>query len=230
MRTKITRPLIYLVAIIVAVLLYRNFIFDDIRDTSFFYYLYGLNEGVSLDLLLRWYSCICLLFAFMFHHYKNHVSVQKANYMIRYKSKIRYNLMILSRGMLKSAVCWITIVLLMGVFKFSLTEIHVGENDLLLLLLSTLIIMTLSTLMILLDAILDSVYAFIIVNGFLLICIEISGMQELPVMQYLGFPGFLMGIRYNQNQILMELFAVCIIEVIMIAIYIRITKKKDMMR
>lgn len=138
--------------------------------------------------------------------------------------------MILSRGMLKSAVCWITIVLLMGVVKFSLTEIHIGEYDLLLLLLSTLIIMTLTTLMILLDAILDSVYAFIIVNGILLIGIEMSGMQEFPVMQYLGFPGFLMGIRYNQNQTLMGLFAVCIIEVIMIAIYIHITKKKDMMR
>ena len=49
-------------------------------------------------------------------------------------------------------------------------------------------------------------------------------------MQYLGFQGFLMGIRYDQNQILMGLLAVCVIEVILIAIYIRITKKKDMMR
>lgn len=39
MRTKITRPLIYLVVIIILVYLYQVIIFDDIRDTSFFYYL-----------------------------------------------------------------------------------------------------------------------------------------------------------------------------------------------
>lgn len=230
MRSRVMKLIIFIIAILVASYLYSEISFQDARATDFFYFIYGLDKNVDIMVLVRWYFGICLLFAFLFHYYKNAVANNKANRIVRYGNKRKYNLIILIKGVLTAILCWLSIVIVMGLFKFSTVEYFIVKGNLLKLSMSFLVIMTLSTLLILLDSIIESVYAFMFVNIFAILSITIGSFAESPLFKILLFPNFLMGMRHSNNMILTGMAGVFLLEIIIVITYIKITDMKDIMR
>lgn len=230
MQSKWLKATIFISVILIAAYLYSKLIFNDNRDTSFFYYAYGVDKNVHFLIFLRWYFGVCLLFSFIFHTYKNEVSCKKANKIIRYKSKIMYNLYVVGKGVGKAVICWIGIVFLMGIFKYGITGMHLENHDVMVFVLSILTIITLATLMIFLDAVIESLLAFIIVNVIILLSTTAGVLIENPIVQWGLFPNYLMGIRYGYHQIIYGGILLIILELFLLILYAVVTKRKDMMR
>lgn len=229
MQNKWLKTTIFILVILIAASLYSKIIFYDHRDTSFFYYAYGVDKDVHFLIFLRWYFGVGLLFSFIFHSYKNEVSSKRANKIIRYKSKTRYNLYVVGKGVRKAVICWIEVVLLMGIIKQGITGIHLENHDVTIFIVSILTIITLATLLVFLDAVMESIFAFIIINIFILLSTTIGVLSKSPIVQGLLFPNYLMGIRYEYHQILYGGILLIVIEVIILILYIVITKRKDIM-
>lgn len=227
---KIFKLIIFICGIIFSAYLYNYIQFMDFRDNNFFYYLYGYENESRVFVQIRWFFAICLLFVMIFHHYKIETSNNKYNQIVRYKTKRKFHLKVLCKGILKSLICWFFIILITGLFRVFKNEISFIEKDILVLITSSVIITTLTTLMIVIEIYFDSLYAFLITVGYTLLSIPIAGLSKNILIQCLLFPNFLMGVRHSNESLMIGLLFVCIIEIILIVLYFKLTDKKDIVR
>lgn len=222
------KPFIFIIAILIASYLYSSIPFGDIRDKSFIYFAYGIENDQHLIIVLRWYFGICILFFNSFGCYKKELS-NKINRIVRQKNRNTFNLLILMKILFKSILCWGTILIIMAIFKSQKYPLNLEFYDFIIVCSSFLAIIVLVTLYIIFDSIIDSIYAFIMINGCIIFGFAFSKIINNSLISCLITPNLLNGIQFNQNDILVGIFVGIIIEIVLILIYLNITKKRDVL-
>ena len=79
-----------------------------------------------------------------------------------------------------------------------------------------------------LDAFMNSIYAFVIVNGFLLLSVTVIEVIDNMLIRCILFPSFLMGMQCETSQMIIGIIAVSFYLVIGTVVYLILTNRKDM--
>lgn len=226
---KFIKPIIFFIALLISSYLYSNIPFDDIRSKSIVYFAYGIENQQNLVVILRWYFGICILFCYLYRCYKNEITSNRINYLVRSKSKRVFNLKILSKTIKTALFCWITILAVMTSFKICNDSMSFSFQDVIIIISSGIAIITLVTIYLILDSLIDSSYAFMIVNICIIFGIAFSNLCDVQLIKCLFTPNLLMPLQFNNIYLFIGIIVGIIIEIVLTIVYLNITEKKDIL-